>query len=105
MGFESDYAEAQMRQMTRFIENQLKERVLAINPDFSLEEEAKRRFKTLCCEVRGGIDGITSYYYNDGSERGIHLFSYMIDFGNQGLKFEQPFKSTVSVVEVPDPTK
>lgn len=65
-----------MMQLVSKIDETVLSRIRQLEPDFEPEEEAKKRFKRICQEVRGEIH---SYYWNDGSERGIHLFSYKIE--------------------------
>ena len=79
----------------------LEQRILQIDPTFSPDNEAKKRFKRVCQEVRGEIH---SYYWNDGSERGIHLFSYKIVHPEWSINEPIGAMKFTELVEVNDPS-
>ena len=73
--FETTFVNKLIEQIQSKVNAILEQRIWQFDPYFDSEQEAKKRFKRVCQEVRGEIH---SYYWNDGSERGIHLFSYKI---------------------------
>lgn len=60
-------------------EKVLKERLEILGIDINLEEESKRRFKSLVAEY--GPDEET-YYYNDGSVDGLRIVTFIVPKGS-----------------------
>lgn len=85
------------------IEEITRSRILMVCPDFDFEKQKTARFKRLICEVRGDI---TSLYFNDGTDTGIHLYSYIIETTTPEASFlAPPSRIYMQIVEVPDPSK
>lgn len=71
---------------TQIITERLKK---IIGVELNIEEESKRRFKRFAIEYNGNEETI---YYNDGSESGIRIVTFVRD--EQPLNFE-PLKETM----------
>ena len=72
-------------------EDILKTRLLNKFQDFNFEEEKKRRFKKLVCEV--DYHGNETYYYNDGTTDGCRLVTFFkfepqFELGSNKMNFE-----------------
>jgi len=69
----------------------INERLLILDPNFNIEKEKNRRFKKLICEHRPKSE---SYYFNDGSDDGVHLVTFFYnDFElSKDLKFDFSLK-------------
>ena len=72
-------------------EDILKSKILNKFQDFNFEEEKKRRFKKLVCEV--DYHGNETYYYNDGTTDGCRLVTFFkfepqFELGSNKMNFE-----------------
>ena len=76
----------------RLIKLRIKERV---NEDVDLIIEAQKRFSKICREFHSN-DQSEHWYWNDGTENGLHLISFYQDFEqdlmNKDYKFNVGFK-------------
>lgn len=101
MTLESIYIDKVSESFNKVISDTVIKRILVLCPEFDQEKEQKRRFQRFHREIRGEV---TSFYFNDGSERGVHLFSYMIKYPQFNFNTVETDICKVELIEVEDPS-
>ena len=87
----SDLVSQMVESITKQKEEILKTKIYNKFQDFNFEEEKKRRFKKIVCEV--DYHGNETYYFNDGTSEGCRLVTFFkfepcFDFGSNKMNFE-----------------